>query len=252
MEMILNSIRWLTTALGPFVAGALLPVIATSVRAILQAREAQRLAAEAAFNDALNSDDLKKLSSYLQDEFGKVSLSMYLRDARLRNRLDRYLVRLTDFVAPPATEPAPQKTQTIEPAAVAITAPPTIYWQNEIGDPPQIIAALESVRNGESWNALARLRRDLEARFRAELMGSDPYASRLPMHKVPVPEDVEKVFRRFYRSASRAIHGEEVADDEVIQALQDARTVYRAMEDISPGWSKRSISIEPIKRRSIF
>lgn len=247
----LSVVQWLAARAGPVAVGAAIPTAMALVRVWFQAREARRLAAEAAFNEALNSDDLKRLSAYLRDEFGRVPLSIYLRDADLRIKLDKYLVRLTDFVAPPAEGGSP-KVQSASRFEAETPAPQTTYWQNEPSDPDQIVAALESARGGESWNALARLRRDLEARFRAELMGSDPNGSRVPMHKVPVPADAEYVFRRFYRSASRAIHGEDVTEDEVIQAIQDARTVYRTMEQISPGWSTQPVSLVQSKRRAIF
>lgn len=245
-------VKSLVVSAWPALVGAALSMATATVRVWLQARAAKKLAAEAAFTDALNSDDLKKLSTYLRDEFGQVPLSMYLRNSDLRSRLDKYLVRLTDFVAPPPTEADAAKGQPVEGVGPATAVPLTTYWQNEPNDPPQIVAALQSARSGESWNALARLRRDLEARFRVALLGVNTDASRIPVHKLPIPSDAEYVFRRFYRSASRAIHGEDVSEDEVIQAIQDARVVYAIMEQSSPGWSTRPVSLVPNKRRPIF
>ncbi|WP_332769014.1 hypothetical protein [Phenylobacterium sp.] len=216
------------------------------------------MAAEEAFNSAIASDDLSKLSGYLRDEFGEVPLAIYLRDVKLRARLDRYLARLTDYVAAPPAEaatPEPGRDRVapeVEAPVAGLAQHLTSYWQHDPDDPPQIVTAIDSARTGESWNALARLRRDLEARFRAELMEVDPVASRMPMHKVPVPIDAERFFRRFYRVASRAIHGEEVTEEEIIQSIQDARMVYRTMEQLVPGWSEKLITSPPRKRRAIF
>ncbi|MBR0820233.1 hypothetical protein [Bradyrhizobium liaoningense] len=255
LEYAFYEVRWFGAL--PFVVGAAVPWVVALGRIWFQARSAQKLSAEAAFNEALSSDDLGKLSSYLRDEFGKVSLAIYLSDEELRARLDKYLARLTEFVAPPVPEAEPlhpNSEQADHPSAAPVSPPPQPVpsWEEQPTDPPQIVAALQSARNGESWNALARLRRDLEGRFRAELVGTESGTSRIPMKKVPVPAEAKYVFRRFYRTAGRAIHGEDVTDEEVIQAIQDARVVYRAMEQLVPGWSNQPVPVPPTKRRVIF
>jgi hypothetical protein len=87
------------------------------------------------------------------------------------------------------------------------------------------------------WSALARLRRDVETLL-LELR-RDGYGDALgfgpPHHDgrfsitTDVPPEVAVEFRRFWRTASAAVHGQTVTEDEALAAIEDARAVYRVV-----------------------
>ena len=93
-----HSFSWVADVSIPMAIGASVPAIIGTFRNWLQAESARRLTAETDFSNALNSDDLGKISSYLQDEFRKVTLGSHLRDGKIRTRLDKYLTRLSELV----------------------------------------------------------------------------------------------------------------------------------------------------------
>ncbi|MBP7815196.1 MAG: hypothetical protein KA085_03665 [Phenylobacterium sp.] len=227
---------------APALLGAIGSVVLGGTKSLLESWKSQRLSTESSFNAALESDDLATISRYLRDELGQVTTDVYLRDAKVRHRVDRCLARLGAFVAPPTEE-----AQLVELAAGGIATPTTkkvdargkadfdvLPLSARRNDPPAISKALESLRAGEAWNALAGLRRDLEKLLRARrnpIASSSTRSNRLSL-KYDVPADAAPAFYRFWRIASQAIHGEEISDEDAVQAIEDARLVYEILDQL--------------------
>lgn len=203
-------------------------ILASAVPRVIENLRARKLAKEAAFSTALESDDLGELGAYLRNELGEVSLNAYLNDGGVRQRVDRYLAKLTAFVALPREpeEPGPLGDKVLQPSSTTefYTTDAAISWalDKHPDDPRVLTLAIDSILAGESWSGLASLRRDLENRFRA--LAPDVHR-RQPITR-NVPEEVRREFAMFYRIASRAIHGEDISTDEMLSAVETARALY--------------------------
>jgi hypothetical protein len=110
------------------------------------------------------------------------------------------------------------------------------------GDPPEIQRALQTLRDGDIWSALARLRRDLETlmislrkRGFGDALGLSPgHPSGRFSLTTDAPPEAIPFFRRFYRTASAAVHGQAVTLEEALQAIEDARQVLTSVAQRLP------------------
>jgi hypothetical protein len=226
------------TFLLPFIsglAGALVSALAAWIVRYQIHRKAEENAAKRKFDRALNSSDLTTLSRYLRNELGDIPVESYLHDPDIRQKVDRYLTHLSAYVAKPLEEPVltPER-------GAHLPASPSKKADAATLENPEIQAALVSLRDGDTWSALARLRRDLE--FRLMSLRAQGLSDRLglgPGHHsgrfsltTDVPPDWLPLFRRFWRTASSAVHGQAVSDEEAMQAIDDARALYAELEAV--------------------
>lgn len=225
-------------------AGAGATELLTSLLRWAMLERAKVRAAEQKFSTALKSDDLTTLAIYLRDDLGEVAVGDYLGDAKIRRDVDRYLARLSAFVAAPPEEDVTVAGEAASPAPIVVPVPLDSPLSVREGDPPEIARALETLREDDVWSALARLRRDLESTLRAireqglgKTLGLGPahHSGRFSV-TTDVPPEAASNFRRFWRTASAAVHGQSVSMEEALQAIEDARTVYavinRALTDL--------------------
>lgn len=223
------------TVLLPFIsglAGALFSALAAWIVRYQIHQKAEDNAAKQKFDSALNSSDLGTLSRYLREELGDVPVDSYLHDVDIRQKVDRYLTHLSAYVAKPSEEPV----MLGEGVANIPASPPT--KPNDTFEHPEIQAALASLREGDIWSALARLRRDLEIRLMSLRtrglgvrlgLGPGHHSGRFSL-TTDVPPDWLPLFRRFWKIASSAVHGQAVSDEEALQAIDDARALYAELE----------------------
>ncbi|WP_292228753.1 hypothetical protein [Brevundimonas sp.] len=226
-------------ALAPFLYVALGAAVSSLLAGIARfqtSRKALASAAEQTFRDALNSSDLATMSRYLRQELGNIPLDSYLQDKDVRDRVDHYLARLNLFLAKPpddtAAEPDLRNARSAE--AAKFLGPTLVGTDNR----PEIQAALASLREGDAWSALARLRRDLEIHLLGlRARGLQETLSLGPAHPsgrfsltTDVPPSVMPNFRRFWRTASSAVHGQRVTYEEVLSAIREAEAVYAELD----------------------
>lgn len=211
------------------------------------------------FDEALKSDDLENIGSYFSSRFGKVSIQSYVGHKDTRERVDKILKKLSEYTAL-----APEDTAVDGVVAKATSERPgTDGGQLEQADheeiaykelkplesdPEALRSALDSFAAGDEWNALARVRRDLEAKVRLRLPGG----VRLPLAKavqfLEPPKEIHAAYRDFVTIANAAIHGIEVPVSRAISALNAARPVYTWLETIPPHPSRLLPSAEEAKK----
>ena len=176
------------------------------------------------------------MSRYLRQDLGNIPLDSYLHDKDVRDKVDRYLARLNLFLAKPADDTAAEPDLRNAKSAGASTPSGSALVGSD--ERPEIQAALASLQEGDAWSALARLRRDLESHLLGlRARGLQEKLSLGPAHPsgrfsltTDVPPSVMPSFRRFWRTASSAVHGQRVTYEEVLSALRDAEAVYSELD----------------------
>lgn len=173
-------------------------------------------------NVALTSNDLETFGTYLYEQLGRVTLDNYARDSRVRERLDHVVRRVAEFVEPEG-ERQRDSDKTAATADMPVWSPEILYLiqRHALGN------AEGAVREGNVWNGLAELRRQIEVRLRqfaqihdlpAERVGARRLLNSLIARKA-IPEDSRALFEYAINVANRGVHGEEVSTHEALAAI---------------------------------
>lgn len=161
----------------------------------------------------LQNPDLIRLGSTLVDDLGAVSISSYARHGKVRREFTKALDEIRDYLSLDSSENPP-----IEGA-----------HEPEIGsDQPdsRLRTAFRQVQSGETWNALAIMRRELELDLLG-VLGEERMSLRigagqlvnLAARRGLVSSDMQSQLRYAVHVANRAIHGEPVSSGEAEEAL---------------------------------
>lgn len=198
--------------------------IRSSRRELRMVKEAED---EMNFDRALRSDDLGTLGKYLDRTLGQVSLWSYQYSQDDAKKINSRIDALIEFTA---------KDETADNAedAKEITIP-KIPTERSQPIPTVVQKAYEELADGNTWNALAILRRDIEVRLRrtnnesakhrpvAALLNADASVQRAGPAAVAL-------LRTVYQTASRAIHGEDLSDEEARRTIELAQRAYQLMD----------------------
>jgi|TARA_R110002124_G_scaffold7151_9_gene42006 hypothetical protein len=218
------------------ITGAVVGGVLSYLAFQLGKKSVEQAASDARFTEAFSTFDLPTIGEYIRSEFGSVALDAYARDEKVRRSFDKALVGIRDFLD--ADEPQPEIEEEVaelpEEGAAPVTVPTPLSYDldPQPGDPPALLSALAELSNGNVWNALAKLRRDVEIDIRRTYGESRSVPINSLILRTEMPEDVSKSLRRFYRTASRAVHGENVGFGEAVEALHSARTFYRYLQNV--------------------
>ena len=232
MEVLVPALVSAVLSLAGAIAGGIISYLAFQ----LGKKSVEETASDERFTEAFSTFDLPTIGGYIRSEFGSVALDAYARDEKVRRSFDKALVRIRDFLD--ADEPQPEVAEEVaelpEEDAAPVPVPTQLSYDldPQPGDPPALLSALGELSNGNIWNALAKLRRDVEIDIRRTYGESRSVPINSLILRTEMPADVSKSLRRFYRTASRAVHGENVGFGEAAEALQSARTFYRYLQNV--------------------
>lgn len=239
--------------LEPFVGVASLVAAGLSVvivvytlvsRAILQRKQAsvlRTLQVEA----VLEASDLKDLGDLFVRDLGGTSMPVYVRDEQQRREFRRAFNAVRAFVGD-----APEEAQA---AGESRAGDPTAHgdlereglWSQELLTPDGE-RAIRDIQNGESWNALARMRRALEVSLADRVGDFDDGKRRLAAGQLiavaskrgAIPSEWAQALRYPLSIANRAVHGEEVPPDVAVEAVVLIDRFLRELhQQASPGHS---------------
>lgn len=214
----------------PAVVGAVAP-LARLVLDWIRQRAKERTLAKSSLENVLNEADLETLGHYLDNQLGEIDVARYAQQGEARDRVDRVLARLEEFLGP--EEPA--SAETSEDTRRRIT-----FQTTDLGGLPQDVD--ERLDLGDDWGALVRLRIALEHAARAALLDRNlevtprtSFARMLDMLRrqenlAPQVIDAAMVARSI---ANRAAHGQAVSPDEVASALRAGAFALRAFRNSS-------------------
>lgn len=143
-----------STALA--VAVALFSVI-VAARSAKQTRLAEETVRRVDLRKAIDDLNRPALRRVLYNELGSVRVSDYISNQLLRTRFDELIAEVAHFVAEPEESEAP------------VTQVETVPLRPGWRVPAELARAYEDLLAGDSWAALARLRRTLELRLTSVL-----------------------------------------------------------------------------------
>jgi hypothetical protein len=215
--------------------------VITAVRSRRARLTKLRAAEEQQFAQVLESDDLTELGAYLDNVLGDFAVSEYADDRAVRHRVDSYLRRIQDFVGTVEdfrASAAPAEDHVAKAAAPAgPTGAPTEPGAEDpamLAENPLLGDAYHELREGEVWNALAKMRRAVEQRLREIALaagapipkgGSGTLLVHLANHGMVSPD----VFAKFHYAlaiANRAIHGKHIDITDAEIAIRRANEAF--------------------------
>lgn len=175
---------------------------------------------ELQLEEVLKSSEIVPLGRYLDTTLSKVTVAQYTTSAPISARVDEYLNRIREYVG---------TTEEVQSQEISKHAPEVPLWTLEI--PSELQPVIDELREGESWNALARLRRLIELHLREVAK-----ARKLHIDKVRSAGQLVELLEkdRYFDSESaydlryaiqisnRAIHGLDVTRVEAEDAIAHA------------------------------
>jgi hypothetical protein len=190
-------------------------------------RAAERATDDAKFVEAIQSDDMIKLGSYLDDVVGKLTVREYTSRADTKRRVDVYLERIVDFlnkdtagVGLDTTKSPPRAPFSASGMSIAEV------WNSSVVEDIR-----QRIDKGEVWNALAKLRRHVEQVLNIVSMerqldigkrkGAGFLVQRLGRAGV-LDELSAMELMQAIGMANRAIHGDEITTEDARKALDAA------------------------------
>jgi hypothetical protein len=205
--------------------------IAASVWSLaLAARDrhaAERVTDDAKFAEAIQSDDMIKLGSYLDDVVGKLTVSDYTGRADIKRRVDVYLDRIVDYLNKDTAGAGLDATKS--PIRAPLSGAPTSI--DEVWNSSVVEDIKQSIEKGAVWNALAKLRCHIEQVLNilaierqldiGERKGAGFLVQRLGQAGILDELSVQELMRAI-GMANRAIHGDEVTTEDARLALDVA------------------------------
>lgn len=167
---------------------------------------------------AIGADSIDALGSLLIEGLGPTSLSSYIRNSQVRSEFQKVLDSVVQFLGG---------------SGVAVeSAPDHRAYSMQTGDSrrvpadPELAKAVESLNQGEIWNALARSRRRLEVELRERLGGERRGARlgaggllRLLVRSGDLDVGTSGALQYAVAVANRGVHGEDVDPGEAMEAI---------------------------------
>lgn len=212
--------------------GALTSVVSfftTLVFFLIERRSAAiklRAIQELEFRKVLDVPDIQKLGNYLETKLGNFTIDEYCRNKTIEGRVERILGEARRFLGnkPVSTDETPEQ---------------PVISENEYEPLPSEFEAVKyELNRGETWNALARLRHEIEKllRKKAEEYKLHPRTTRsagqmvreLANRDILNPEATKQLLFAI-DIANRAIHGQDVLEKDVESAIKLAAVAVRSI-----------------------
>ena len=206
------------TALGAF--AALVAQVSSAANSRAAKRQFERLK-QVRVNEVLRDTSVRSLGGLLVDDLGKTSLPSYVRDPLARKEFRRAFNAVREYVGTDAEildkdEPSNGQ-QSFVNSDAAWARPLTTAGQR----------AISELNSGETWNALALMRRELETTLAERMPISNAGPPRVGAGRLAglaakqgiISPQVAAELRYPISVANAAIHGEEVSPDAALEAI---------------------------------
>lgn len=183
------------------------------------------------FETILDTSDIKILGKYLDNEIGQMTISDYVDNESINQKIQTFINKLTRFVG---TEEQidKEKSEQIE------IDKDLDFDQQKLKDFPfkgklgeEFDKILSELFYGEAWNALARLRRFIEIKLRdlclqnnipVEKMYSISHMIELLKRHEVIELDVARNLKYPVHVSNKAIHGQDLKKGEAEEAIFNA------------------------------
>lgn len=174
---------------------------------------------EVHFQKVLDSDDINTLGKYLDGTLGNFNIYEYTSNFLISERVDKYIERIKQFVG--TVDDMKAQEAKLEPEVEASSVS-----DRELPDDFKPI--LNELRTGEAWNALARLRRLIEIKFRQfaeeidlpqKRLRSAGYILRIFEKELELNKNLVSMLSYAISVCNKAIHGTDVLSEEAEEAI---------------------------------
>lgn len=182
------------------------------------------------FKQALESVDIKKLGSYLDNNIGNVTIKEFSTNPKIQKKVNNYIQNIIYFIG---TE------EDIKKADTELYKQESIYNKEDIKVPNEFYPIMKELRLGQPWNALAQLRRHIEINLREilksyrietkEFTSISQTLSILDSMNL-IPTSCIQDLKYAASVCNRAVHGIDVSLPEAEEAIQ---VTIRAFNEIN-------------------
>ena len=219
------------TATASVVAGVISCFLgmATVIRSYYTLKRKLKKAEAETISSVLAEDDITKLGTYVDNVIGPFDMREYATDSEVERIVDAYIERVQEYIG------APEDIKREREEAPPPDLPPALGSQL----PHEFQPILQELRFGESWNALARLRRHIEMTLREKAEQAD-----LPPEKVPsvgrlltllekrdlIDSRIAHNLRYPISVSNRAVHGQDVSQAEAEEAIFHAARTLQSLK----------------------
>jgi hypothetical protein len=187
---------------------------------------------EAEFKSVLNSSKLENLGDYLENKLGKFTVDEYCRDTTVESRVEKILVSARHFLGTEIGKPS------------EIPKPPEIEPAESRPLPTSMQPVYRELQRGETWNALARLRREIEVILRKQakkkkilppkIRSAGKLVRELAQQEIIDP-NIANQLSYAIQVANQAIHGYDVTENEAETAVKLAAAALNSIKEKSDG-----------------
>ncbi len=240
-----NYISLLSILLG--VISLIATVISITINSIQQKNLLKELK-KIELEEILESSDILALGKYLDDDIGKLTISDYVDNKKLTEKIDYLIGRLTKFVGTEdEIESEKEDQDKFEMGYDRKEMIKDFPYTGKVGE--EFDKIISELYLGEPWNALARLRRYIEI-----LLKNIGLKNGLPIEKVHsvtklieillrndlISEEVASNLRYPIHVSNRAVHGQELKKGEAEEAIHHAAFAVEQLINTAPnnGYSK--------------
>jgi hypothetical protein len=175
------------------------------------------------FNKILESNELLILGDYLDNVIGEFTIKDYQTNAQVKTKVDKYLNSVIEFIG---SESDIAAQDTIDTPDSDIDTDHEPKYKGVISDEFDLI--LKDLKYGESWNALARLRRYIEILLNQLVEKNDVNLERhvsagqllriLARHEI-ITYGLEKNLKYVIQVCNRAVHGLPIKNNEAEEVV---------------------------------
>lgn len=178
----------------------------------------------------LDNPDAQKIFRYLKIRLGDVEISSYANDEDIKNKVNKCLARITEF------QNSSKELQIDNPP------PSNLIIDNDRNAPNAtskdliekehslISKARVQIKNGQTWNALAQLRRDLEKRLYKKYGLNSNSTARPTRISNLLPTAIRPLYRLTFHPLNMAVHGEVLSDFDIESTLSNANKLMCEIE----------------------
>jgi hypothetical protein len=175
--------------------------------------------------DVLNSNDIKRLGRFLDETIGQFDVAEYVTSKNVSNTIDKYFDGVSDFLGSAARTEAEEKIEKPEPSNIYVS-----HKRPDFSGNLEIV--FSELEQGEIWNGLARLRREIEIKLRERALElgykkhhlrSAGQILRILIDRNVIRPDLAKPLQYAIAVCNRAVHGREVSFGEAEEALMLTR-----------------------------
>lgn len=239
MDNLENQISLLAAVLSVI---SIIAAIISSIKNLISQRKSLKELKKKQLETILDSSDIISLGNYLDNDIGELSISDYVDNKELTKKVDSLIARLTRFVGTEEEmEVEKEEQEEFEKQHTKHELIKEFPFTGKVGE--EFDKIINELYLGESWNALARLRRYIEILLRniaqenglevKRVYSVNKLIEMLWKRKL-IDADVANNLKYPIHVSNRAVHGQELKDGEAEEAIHHAAYAIEKLINTAP------------------